>query len=148
MIRSTRVWLFALATFAPLAPLPALAQGLGIGGVSVGVSVDSSSGSDDSSGLVGNVTKDVVDSLGTVTAGDDEIVISQDAALQAVRDKSVLPLEEIIARARQHQDGDILDARLIALKGFLLYELKFLADNGDITALYFYAQSGNIVRIN
>ena len=147
MTRSTRVWLFALATFAPLAPLPALAQGLGIGGVSVGVSVGSSSGSDDS-GLVGNVTKDVVDSLGTVTAGDDEIVISQDAALQAVRDKRALPLEEIIARARQHRDGSILDARLIALKGFLLYELKFLADNGDITALYFYAQSGNIVRIN
>lgn len=73
-------------------------------------------------------------------------VLSQDDALAAVASKRAVPLEEIMAKATELTDGQVIDARLITLRGFLLYELKVLETTGDVIDLYFYARSGQVVR--
>jgi uncharacterized membrane protein YkoI len=83
------------------------------------------------------------------TGGGDSSTVTlspQDMALEAVRSDRALPLEQIVARAQQLSDGQVIDARLITVRGFLLYELKVLEATGDVVDLYFYARSGEVVR--
>lgn len=68
----------------------------------------------------------------------------QDIALQAVEDARALPLETIAERVHETTPGDIIDARLVTVNGFLLYEVKVL-DGDRLDILYYYAQTGNKV---
>ena len=77
--------------------------------------------------------------LGTAAAGS---MLSQEAALQAVRRGRALPLDEIMLRAALITDGEIIDAQLIDVQDVLLYELKVLEKAGKVSDLYFYARSG------
>jgi hypothetical protein len=148
--RAQTCFLLALVP-ALLAASPAFAQGLSVdvGGVSVSVGSGSSEGATGgaSVGVGGGgvgITADLPGPAGA-SAAPTETVIGQEAASQAVQDRKALPLAEVISRSKQYAQGDVLDARLISYRGFLLYELKILAAKGDISNLYFYAQSGKIV---
>jgi ferric-dicitrate binding protein FerR (iron transport regulator) len=132
------------------APGSARAQGLGVSvgvgdsGVSVGVS-DSSV----SVGSGGGAEVGVEVGSGGSTAPSvsrDATDNEQEVALDAVRSARALPLDQIVVAARRHTSGEIIDARLIELRGFLLYELKVIEAGGDVADLYFYARSGEIVR--
>jgi uncharacterized membrane protein YkoI len=70
------------------------------------------------------------------------LTLGQDAALQAVRSRLALPLDEVMLRAQLIADGDIIDAELIAVQDVLLYEFKVLSRGGRVSELYFYARSG------
>jgi hypothetical protein len=118
-----------------VAVVPAAAQigvDVSIGGTSVGVEVGS-----------GGASASVSPGGGTGPAGTPS---PQDSALEAVRADRALPLDQIIARAAALTDGQVIDAQLITLRGFLLYELKVLEPTGDVIDLYFYARSGEAVR--
>lgn len=72
-------------------------------------------------------------------------VPDQDVARQAVESGAARPLADIIETARKTYPGDVLDARLVTVKGFLLYELKVL-EGQVVRKVYFYARSGLPVR--
>ena len=74
--------------------------------------------------------------------GADSLTLSQEAALEAVRMRRALPLEDILLRAQLMTDGDVIDAQLIAVQDVLLYEIKVLSKAGNVSELYFYARSG------
>ena len=117
--------------FAGLAPATAFAAGLSVsvGGVSV------------STGTGASTTGTSATLNGTATS-------EQEAALAAVKSQHALSLDKIYAAARQYANGDIIDAQLVTVRGFLLYDLKVLDTKGDVSDLYFYAQSGKIVETN
>jgi hypothetical protein len=153
MIKRAQYWLFVLAGALSLAPGLALAQGLAVGvgagaGAGVGVSIGSSPtiGSP-AAPSVSTGSKDVTEALTAAGSAGGQTAIEQQQALDAVKEKRALPLEQIVARAHKQSDGEILDAKLVSIRGFLLYQLKILAADGDITEVYYYAQSGNMVRI-
>ena len=68
----------------------------------------------------------------------------QDVAVRAVEDLRALPLETIAKKVHQNTPGEIIDARLITVDGFLLYEVKVL-EGSRLTVDYYYARSGNKV---
>lgn len=152
--------LVALLLAAPLTllmPISARAQSLGVdvGGGNVGVSVGSgdagisvgSGGGSDGGGSDGGGERRSGGS--TAIPGPQDVTGSeQELALDAVRSARALPLDQIVAAARHHTSGEVIDARLIELRGFLLYELKVIEPGGDVADLYFYARSGKIVRTN
>ena len=120
-----------------LASAGALAQGLSVnvGGVSVGTGSSGNSTSSATSGLT--------NALNSATGSASS---EQQQALDAVKSQRAVGLDKIFAAARQYTDGDIIDARLITARGFLLYDLKVLDTKGDVGDLYFYARSGKIVE--
>lgn len=143
-----------------LLPSAALAQiglGLDLGGLgSVDVGVGGDSGLDvdvdlggDDSGL--GVDLDLGGSgggglgLDLDTAGKP---LGQKAALQAVRSGKALPMEEIMLRAQLLTDGEIIDAQLVSLQDVLLYEIKALGKSGEVSELYFLAQTGEYLDLN
>jgi hypothetical protein len=143
-----------------LTPSTALAQiGLGLdlgglGGVDVdvggdsGLDVDVDLGGDDSGlGVDLNLggTGGAGLGLDLETAGKP---LGQKAALQAVRSGRALPLEEIMLRAQLMTDGEIIDAQLVSLQDVLLYEIKALGKSGDVSELYFLAQTGEYLDLN
>jgi uncharacterized membrane protein YkoI len=153
-----------LATALALSPEPAHAQ-LDLGGVvgGVGSAVGGAVGS------VGNTVEDTVDGLGNtvdgvvdgtvdaVTPGSSPapgspapaiVTLDQNAALALVQSQKALPLEEIMKLARLQIEGEIIDAHLIQVRGFLLYELKVVDTDGDVSDIYFYARSGERVQTN
>lgn len=131
------------------------AQGLGVGinlgGVGVGISIGS--GSTPSNSTPGGSTGLSV-SLGSSglsveagnSAADELVVLDQQASFEAVASRKAVPLDTILARVRLTAEGEVVDAKLITYRGFLLYDLKILAPTGDVSDIYFYARSGEQVR--
>ena len=76
--------------------------------------------------------------------GSNETTSDQDEALKAVEDARALPLETISQRVHETNAGEIVDARLLTVDGFLLYEVKVL-DGEQLDVLYYYARTGNRV---
>jgi hypothetical protein len=77
------------------------------------------------------------------SAGSSDVVeLSQQASVDAVHAQRALPLDVILAKARAVTTGQVIDAKLIGYRNFLLYDLKVLATTGDVSELYFYARSG------
>jgi uncharacterized membrane protein YkoI len=114
-------------------------------GADIGGAVESGTGAVESgTGAVEGALESVLSEPGTGQGG--ATALSQDSAIAAVKSKRALPLEQIMTTARLHTRGEIVDARLIAVGGFLLYELKVVEANGDVDELYFYALSGALVQ--
>jgi uncharacterized membrane protein YkoI len=153
-----------LATALALSPEAAHAQ-LDLGGLVGGVG---SAVGDTVEGL-GDTVEGTVDGLGNTVEGVVEgtvdavtpgssaapgspeqaiVTLDQDAALELVRSQRALPLEDIMARARLLVEGEIVDAHLIQVRGFLLYEIKVVDTDGDVSDIYFYARSGERVQTN
>ena len=139
--------------------LPAAAQGLdlgvSLGGVSVGVGTGGVSvgvGTPGGGGVsVGVGTGGVnLDLGGTPDAGGGSAgeitngwqILSQDEALSAVSAKKIVPLSSILLTLPLFTDGELIDAQLVNVRGFLLYDIKVLEPDGDVSDLYFYARSG------
>lgn len=145
--------LVALLLAAPvllLGPASARAQSLGVsvGGGDVGVSVGGSGLSGGGTDGGGSDDGGERGSGGSTSSPDAGTGNEQELALDAVRSARALPLDQIVAAARHHTSGEVIDARLIELRGFLLYELKVIEPGGDVADFYFYARSGKIVRTN
>jgi uncharacterized membrane protein YkoI len=68
-----------------------------------------------------------------------------DFALEAVRSQRALPLADILATARQDVPGEVIDARLVTIRGFLVYEVKSMTGDGHVSRSYYYARSGRKV---
>ncbi len=164
-----------LATALALLPEAAHAQldlgGL-VGGVgsAVGDTVEGLGDTvEDTVGGVGNTVNDTVDGLGNTVDGVVDgtlgtaapgssatsgapapaiVTLDQNAALELVQSQKALPLEEIMKLARLQIEGEIVDAHLIQVRGFLLYELKVVDTDGDVSNIYFYARSGERVQTN
>jgi len=148
------------AALAAFAALPAWAQGLGIhlgginvnigGSTGVGVSVGGTGVSIGSGGV--SIGTGAVPPVGGGTSGTngtgglgsstDVVELSQQASVDAVHAQRALPLDVILAKARAVTTGQVIDAKLIGYRNFLLYDLKVLATTGDVRELYFYARSG------
>lgn len=124
----------------------ALGQGLkvGVGGVGVDIGSGDTTGSGNGGG--DGILGSTLDNLSGVTSAGG--ASDQENALNAVRSNAALPLDRIMQIARQQTDAEIIDAQLISVRGFLLYDLKLLDAKGDVSHLYFYAKSGRIVRTN
>lgn len=136
----------ALATFicCAILTIPAQAQvgiSVGVGG-GPGAGVEVGSGAPSVSVSVGGGGTDGE----AATAIPPDETLSQDDALAAVANRRAVPLEQIMVAAARLTDGEIIDAQLITVRGFLLYELKVLETTGDVVELYFYARSGQVVR--
>jgi len=117
--------------------------GVSVGGNGISVNTPGSTGSGVIDDLLGTSNSSgVVNNLfGTSTSGD-VIELSQQAAVDAVHSQRALPLDAILARARAVTNGQVINARLIGYRNFLLYDLKVLGTTGDVSELYFYARSG------
>lgn len=76
------------------------------------------------------------------------IIFDQERAVEAVNSGAAVPAETVIATAIARQQGDIIDVHLILVRGFLLYELKVLGPDGEISGMYFYARNGQMVEVN
>ncbi|MGV3490667.1 MAG: PepSY domain-containing protein [Devosia sp.] len=151
--------LLAIVSATALLAAPAGAQGLGLGLDLGGIGVDLGVGGENLLDLDVDIgDEDVIDlglgnpnATGSANAATDPLdalansgtqTLSQDAAMQAVRRGSALPLDEIMLRAALIVEGEVIDAQLIAIQDTLLYELKVLATTGKVSDVYFYARSG------
>lgn len=75
--------------------------------------------------------------------------VDQDEALRAVERREALPLAHIVAIAeRRPAGGSVVNARLVRIRDFLLYQLTMLDDTGRSWRDYYYARSGNPAEIN
>jgi hypothetical protein len=126
----------------------------GLGSVDVGIGGDEGLGVDvdlggDDSGL--GVDLNLGGSGGSGVGLDLETAgkpLGQKAALQAVRSGRALPMEDIMLRAQVLTDGEIIDAQLVSLQDVLLYEIKALGKSGEVSELYFLAQTGEYLDLN
>jgi hypothetical protein len=116
-----------------------------VGGASVGASI----GADVGSGGTGTTVTGPSGSLGLGGGMSDDATgngsSDQQNALEAVRSARVLSLDKILAAAKPYADGEVIDAKLVSVRGFLLYDLKVLGPKGDVGDLYLYALSGKLV---
>ncbi len=58
----------------------------------------------------------------------------------------ILPLEQIIASARQLYSGHILEIELEHEDGRYIYELEILDDNGTVWELEYDAKNGKLIK--
>ena len=143
MARTSLAPILTLAALCWVGPLSMVARAQ----VDVDVDVDLGGTVDDATGAVGEAVEGVVEGLAPGSAGA-AATLDQSGAIEAVRSHRALPLEKIMTLARFHTTGEIVDAQLIAVNGFLLYALKVVEANGDVDELYFYALSGELVQTN
>jgi len=153
--------LIGIALFLASSPeARAIDLGVKLGGAEAGVSVGGDSslgvkveigGSGAAIHLGGSLDADLsVDSNGdgrpdAAAAAPKLTPLEQQGALEAVKSRRALPLEDILTRARLIAEGDVIDARLIQVRRTLLYEIKMLEPSGNVRDLYFYARSGAFV---
>lgn len=59
----------------------------------------------------------------------------------------ILPLENIIEKAKNFRQGEIIDTELERDKGMLIYEIEILDDQGRVWELEFDATSGDLLEL-
>lgn len=72
----------------------------------------------------------------------------QGEALAAVKSGKALPLSRILDIARQDGLGRVINARLVNLRGVVLYELTILDDGGYRRRAYYFARTGLRATVN
>lgn len=68
-------------------------------------------------------------------------------ARAAVRDGRALPLERIVAQAKEQFGGEVLDVELEEERNGLRYELKLMAADGRILKVEYDATTGALVHV-
>lgn len=63
-------------------------------------------------------------------------------AQHAVETREALPLARVVAAAESRTTGHVINARLVRIDGFLLYQLTFLDETGRSWRDFFYARTG------
>lgn len=77
---------------------------------------------------------------------DDDDALEHEQARQALEQGLVRPLEEIIAEARKHVQGDLIEVELEREDGRYIYELEFIQPSGQIIELQLDAKSMAIIE--
>jgi hypothetical protein len=85
---------------------------------------------------------------GDVPPGQLRRLTEQDEAQALVESHDALPLTRIVEIAQGMKTGRVIDAKLVHIDGFLLYELTMLDDAGHSWRDYYYARTGNPVIID
>lgn len=79
-------------------------------------------------------------------ADDDDDALEHEEARKALEQGLVRPLEEIIAEARKHVQGDLIEVELEREDGRYIYELEFIQPSGQIIELQLDAKSMAIIE--
>jgi uncharacterized membrane protein YkoI len=82
----------------------------------------------------------------SVDASADDDAQEHEEARQALEQGLVRPLEEVIAEARKHVEGDLIGIELERENGRYIYELEFIQPTGQIVELQIDAKSMAIVE--
>jgi len=96
-----------------------------------------------------SVTLAVLLALGAAPAVDasaDDDAQEHEEARQALEQGLVRPLEEVIAEARKHVEGDLIEIELERENGRYIYELEFIQPSGQIIELQIDAKTMAIVE--
>lgn len=76
------------------------------------------------------------------TAEDDHVTARK------LRDSGqILPLEQIIERARARQPGEILETELERKRGGYVYEIEILGSDGWVWEMKFDARTGELIEL-
>lgn len=67
-------------------------------------------------------------------------------AREALRAGRILPLEQIVAKAKEQFGGEVLDVELEDERDGLRYELKLMAADGRILKLEYEAATGALIH--
>lgn len=67
-------------------------------------------------------------------------------AFKLRKEGKILPLEEIIKRARLHPDEHIIEVELEEEHGTLVYELEFIGRDGVVRERLYDASSGKLIK--
>lgn len=79
-------------------------------------------------------------------APSPETPLSEDEVLDAVKAGRVVSLSSLVPDLeRRSGGGELIDAELRKVDGFLVYAVKVLAADGRVTTDYYYAQSGRFI---
>lgn len=77
-----------------------------------------------------------------ISLADD---IDHDDAYRLQQSGDILPLEEIIEKARQYHDGKILEVELEKKRKAFIYEIKILDEEGTLWEMKINATDGTLV---
>ena len=83
-----------------------------------------------------------------VGAGIDDDAQEHEEARQALEQGLIRPLEEVIAEARKHVQGDLIEIELERENGRYIYELEFIQPTGQIIEIQVDAKTMAIVEEN
>lgn len=83
---------------------------------------------------------------GGAQADDDDDALEHEEARRALEQGLVRPLEEIIAEARKHVQGDLIEVELEREDERYIYELEFIQPSGQIVELQLDAKSMAIIE--
>lgn len=86
----------------------------------------------------------VVGATAPASARDQER--DHDRARRAVEEGRILPLTEILARARGAYPGQVIAAELEDESGKAIYEIKILRTDGKVTKLHYNAATGELLK--
>lgn len=75
---------------------------------------------------------------------DDES--DHEAVRELMQQGDILPLEQILAQAREQRPGRVLETELEREGGRHIYELEILGDNGEVWEMKFDAASGELLK--
>lgn len=66
---------------------------------------------------------------------------------KALRDKGeVLPLEQVLAKARQHYPGRVIETELERKRAGYVYEIKIAGDDGTVRELKYDARTAELLK--
>lgn len=74
--------------------------------------------------------------------GQNAPPLSQDDVLAAVESGRAVPLESLLADVRSRTGGEVIEANLQRVRGFLIYAVTVLTPAGRVSTEYYYARSG------
>lgn len=139
-----RILTLFLLLAALLWPLPAQAQGNGNGNGQDKQDQDNGKGSDNGNGQGNGNGQD----NGNGQRNDDAAprALSESETQAAVQSGSIVALETLLPDLRSRTGGELIDARLVRISGFLVYEVKALSPQGQVSTEYYYARSGSHVE--
>lgn len=69
-----------------------------------------------------------------------------EAVRELAQQGDILPLEQILERARQNRAGRVLETELEQKRGRYIYEIEMLDDNGEVWEMKFDAASGELLE--
>ena len=64
-----------------------------------------------------------------------------------VESGEIRPLAELLRRAQEQHQGELLEAEIEEEGGELVYEIELLAPNGEVWEVYFDARSGELLKV-
>lgn len=85
---------------------------------------------------------------GGAQADFDDEALEHEEARRALEQGLIRPLEEIVAEARKHVQGDLIEVELERENERYIYELEFIQPSGQIVELQLDAKSMAIIEDN